>query len=387
MPSPTRDPRRRPSTDSMGSTRRESNARRSPSPVLGPSSRPERRARDSRVTDNSSWAKSAPPSATSSSFPPPISATSTSFVSPPPPPPPSTNVVQPPPPPPPGPTVLDPIPPPPDHPTLGLKQPKYELSTEEKRKIWEQRLNHWVAWNKMRASIMVLEERVKVTQNLIDSLPPSNSVASCSKELERLKQELSDHHARFKHHFNKIVETDSWPMAPRPEQGVIENKYADMVKLVDTVTKNVSELNISINKTREDQFGPEETTTISSRKRRRLSDGGLDDSTFNAAELREGIDAVESQLLDLQNLLLNHDNDIQAEVIALMENRYEELETARNAGTDPEAQFRQMSSIRLHTVEQQLGEVAVEMADVMTKAAGRDADQDEVKRENCCFTR
>ncbi|SJL00407.1 uncharacterized protein ARMOST_03720 [Armillaria ostoyae] len=368
MPSPTRDPRRRPSMDSTGSARR---PRRSPSPVPGPSSRPERR--HSTVSDT--WAKSPPLSATSSSFPPPISATSTSFMSPPPPP---TEA----PPPQPPPQALVPIPHLPEPPKFGLKQSK--LSNEEAKKFWEQRIGILSTHDKLRRSIMGRDERIKALQRVYDTLPPYNT-ASFSKELERLKTEQDNESNQFKKLFNKIVECDSWPLAPRPEQGIVENKFTDMTKQVDRLTKNISQLNISVKKMQEELSGPEETPTVTSRKRRRLSDGGLDDATFNAAELQEKVDSAENQLLDLQNLLLNRDNDIQTEVIRLMENRYDELEAARSAGTDPEAQFRQSSNIRLHTVEQQLVEVGVEMADVINREIGKDEDHEQVKRENAAL--
>ncbi|KAK0240126.1 hypothetical protein EDD85DRAFT_475084 [Armillaria nabsnona] len=226
---------------------------------------------------------------------------------------------------------------------------------------------------------MARDGRIKALERVYNNLPPSNNTAS---ELEHLKKEQDDESAEFKKLFTKIVECDSWPMAPRPEQGIVENKFTDMMKQVDGMTKNISQLNISVKKMQEELSGPEETPTVTSRKRRRLSDGGLDDSTFNAAELQESVDSAENQLLDLQNSLLNHDNDVQTEVIGLMENRYDELEAARSAGTDPEALFRQSSSIRLHTAEQQLAEVAVEMADVINRETGKDEDHEQVKRQN-----
>ncbi|KAK0483640.1 hypothetical protein IW261DRAFT_969616 [Armillaria novae-zelandiae] len=360
MPSPTTDPRRRPSMDSTGSSRR---PRRSPSPVPGPSSRPERR--HSTVSDT--WVKSPPLSAASSSFPPPISATPTSFMSPPPP-----RTQSPPPP------ALVPIPP--DPPKFGLKQSK--LSNEELKKIWGQRMDIFSAHHRLRDSIMKRGQRINALQQVNNVVSSSNSAASLSKELERLKKEQDNETDQFKKLFNKIVECDSWPMAPRPEQGIIENKFNDMTKLVDDLTKNINHLNLSMTK---GLSGPEETPAVTSRKRRRLSDGGLDDSTFNAAELQESVDSVENQIFDLQNLLLNRDNDIQTEVIGLMENRYDELEAARNAGTDPEALFRQSSSIRLHSIERQLTEVAVEMADVFNKETGKNVDHEQVKRQNAAL--
>ncbi len=233
--------------------------------------------------------------------------------------------------------------------------------------------------DKLRKSIMVRDGRIRALERVYNNLPPSNNTAS---ELERLKKEQDDESADFKKLFTKIVECDNWPMAPRPEQGIVENKFTDMMKQVDGMTKNISRLNISVKKKQEELSGPEETPTVTSRKRRRLSDGGLDDSTFNAAELQESVDSAENQLLDLQNQLLNHDNDIQTEVTGLIENRYDELEAARSAGTDPEALFRQSASIRLHTAEQQLAEVAVEMADVINRETGKDEDHEQVKRQN-----
>lgn len=225
-------------------------------------------------------------------------------------------------------------------------------------------------------------QRIKEVERTKNALSSSNSTASLSRELERLKKEQDKDRDQFKNLFNKIVECDSWPMAPRPEQGIIENKFTDMTKSVDGLMKKINHLNIYLTKTQEGLSSPEETPAVTSRKRRRLSDGGLDDSNFNAAELQESVDSAENQLLDLQNLLLNRDNDIQTEVIGLMETRYDELEAARSAGTDPEALFRQSSSIRLHTVEQQLGEVAVEMADVINRETGKDEDHEQVKRQN-----
>lgn len=232
---------------------------------------------------------------------------------------------------------------------------------------------------------MSREERINKVQHILHTAPPSYSPASRLEELERLKKEQNVEEAEFKMIFNKIIESDSWPMVPRPEQGIVENRYADMVKLVDTLSKSISELNISVKKMREDQSATEETPTVTSRKRGRLSDGGLDNFTFNVAELQEGVSAVENQLHDLQNSLLNHDNDIQAEVVGLMENRYDELEAARNAGTDPEAQFRQLSTIKLSTMEKQIEEVALEMADVINRSFTEGEDHEQVKRENAAL--
>ncbi|KAK0503275.1 hypothetical protein EDD18DRAFT_626312 [Armillaria luteobubalina] len=362
MPSPTRDPRRRPSMDSTSSRR----PRRSLSPVPGPSSRPERR--HSTVSDT--WAKSPPLSATNSSFPPPISATSTSFMSPPPPAPQS-----------PLPQLLVPIPP--DPPKFDSKQSK--ISNEELKKIWGQRMDIFSAYHRLRDSIMKRGQRIKEVERAKNALSSSNNTAALERELERLKKEQDDENDQFKKLFNKIVECDSWPMAPRPEQGIIENRFTDMAKLVDGLTKNINQLNISMTKMQEELSGPEETPTATSRKRRRLSDGGLDDSSFNATELQEYVESAKNQVLDLQNLLLNRDNDIQNEVIGLMENRYDELEAARNAGTDPEALFRQSSSIRLNTIEQQLMEVGVEMADVLNKETGKNEDHEQVKSQNAAL--
>lgn len=241
------------------------------------------------------------------------------------------------------------------------------------------------AYHRLRDSIMKRGQRIKEVERAKNALSSSNNTAALERELERLKKEQDDENDQFKKLFNKIVECDSWPMAPRPEQGIIENRFTDMAKLVDGLTKNINQLNISMTKMQEELSGPEETPTATSRKRRRLSDGGLDDSSFNATELQEYVESAKNQVLDLQNLLLNRDNDIQNEVIGLMENRYDELEAARNAGTDPEALFRQSSSIRLNTIEQQLMEVGVEMADVLNKETGKNEDHEQVKSQNAAL--
>lgn len=313
-----------------------------------------------------------------------------------------TKTIMPPPPPPPQGTPptrpLLPVPIPPSFLSLDQdishKPPEnfQALSGDELRKVWHERVDLLFASVKAREQLSYAEADLKLNK-LGESSRMSNTSnvrARTQTEMryEAKKNEISDC-------IQKLTASDYWPALKPPHLQSVEAKFVGMKQQISELKDSVSELSTSFSallRLKDTRSGGPPL------KRRRLegedATAGSSEATFSLSVL-DGIQArlsgVNSQLLDLQNDILQRNTIMEDEIESRINARLEEVEVFPDEDDMNPASAVVTAVVQAETSKaldiinmtgQQLGEVAQEVANLMIQSKGTDDEATRLRQEN-----
>ncbi|KAG2037281.1 hypothetical protein BDR03DRAFT_957864 [Suillus americanus] len=313
-----------------------------------------------------------------------------------------TKTIMPPPPPPPQGTPptrpLLPVPIPPSFLSLDKdishKPPEnfQALSGDELRKVWYERVDLLFASVKAREQLSYAEADLKLNK-LGESSRMSNTSnvrARTQTEMryEAKKNEISDC-------IQKLTASDYWPALKPPHLQSVEAKFVGMKQQISELKDSVSELSTSFSallRLKDSRSGGPPL------KRRRLegedATAGSSEATFSLSVL-DGIQArlsgVNSQLLDLQNDILQRNTIMEDEIESRINARLEEVEVFPDEDDMNPASAVVTAVVQAETskaldiinmTDQQLGEVVQEVANLMIQSKGTDDEATRLRQEN-----
>lgn len=190
-------------------------------------------------------------------------------------------------------------------------------------------------------------------------------------KLEVKRREVDATLSRISH---SLALTDSWPTGPLPGADNVRTKHDAMLQVLDNLTLRITALDKTVDAVREQQSEehgieidaePEESFSNSGwrpLKRRRDSDGEFKIANKELKEIRDTFEALEDDLAELHNVITQHRENLQGEVVGLLETRHEEIEAAKLAGTDPEGLWRTETTTKVNRLEGDLKELSIELA-------------------------
>ncbi|KAI0664594.1 hypothetical protein C8Q70DRAFT_938374 [Cubamyces menziesii] len=231
--------------------------------------------------------------------------------------------------------------------------PKKELSSEEIRKLWLERIRLLSEAVQVRGDHLRTKEDLQTYEkmaksSLYETLPDDdktalqNRISAASSRLQEKQRELN----RIA---GQLVPEDFWPQAQRIQQQQSNPEYQKMTAVLAALKEDVQQLYTSVGSiqalqqtatestptpTPAPQPEPGEITADSSsrprpKKRRRLSvDGGVQISDIPSADfesMQERLVALDGRIAELRNDILQHENRIADEVEAHLDYRMSKL--------------------------------------------------------------
>ncbi|KAG1827270.1 uncharacterized protein BJ212DRAFT_1474438 [Suillus subaureus] len=317
-----------------------------------------------------------------------------------------TKTVMPPPPPPPqGTPPTRPLPPVPIPPSflsldkdISQKPPGNfrALSGDDLRKVWHERVDLLFASVKAREQLSYAEADLKLNKLGESSrmADVSNARARAQTELrcEAKKNEISDS-------IQKLTASDFWPALKPPDLQSVEAKFVGMKQQISELKDSVSELSTSFSALlRLKDPGTASRSGEPPLKKRRLGGenptAGSSEVTFSLSAL-DGIQArlsgVNSQLLDLQNDVLQRNTIMGDEIESRINARLEEVEIFPDEDDMNPSSAVVTAVVQAETAKaldiinmtgQQLGEVAQEVGNLMIQSKGTDDEATRLRQEN-----
>jgi hypothetical protein len=221
----------------------------------------------------------------------------------------------------------------------------------------------------------------------------SNVRAKAQTELrcEAKKNEISDS-------IQKLTASDFWPALKPPNLQSVEAKFSDMKQQILELKNSVDELSTSFSALLSlKDPGTAGEPPLKKRRFEREDATGSSEATFSLSAL-DGIQArlsgVDSQLLDLQNDVLQRNAIVGDEIDFRIDARLEELEEGEISPDEDDINPSSAivtSVVQAETVKaldiinmtgQQLGEVAQEVANLMMQSKGTDDEAMRLRQEN-----
>ncbi|KAG1905632.1 uncharacterized protein F5891DRAFT_619575 [Suillus fuscotomentosus] len=316
-----------------------------------------------------------------------------------PPPPPPSHLPQPPQ----GTPPTDPLPPvpvPPSFLSLDISEKPPEkfqaLSGDDLRKVWNERVDLLFASVKAREQLSYAEADLKLNKLGESSRMTnvSNARARAQTELrcQTKKNEISDS-------IQKLAASEFWPALKPPDLQSVEAKFSGMKQQITQLKDSVSELSTSFSALL--RLKHPATASRSGEpplKKRRLegedATAGSSEVTFSLSAL-DGIQTrlsnVDSQLLDLQNDILQRNTILGDEIESRIDARLEEVEIfpdeddmkPSSAAVTAVVQAETAKALGIiHITGQQLGEVAQEVANLMIQSKCTDDEATRLRQEN-----
>lgn len=212
----------------------------------------------------------------------------------------------------------------------------------------------------------------------IDSaLRIQSDTTTCEKAKEekaRLDVKRREVDATLSRISHSLALADSWPTGPLPGADNVRTKHDTMLQVLDDLTKRITTLDKTVDAIRQQQSEehgieveaePEVPFSDSGwrpLKRRRDEDGEFKIANKELKEIRDSFETLEDDLAELHNIITQHSENLQGEVVGLLETRHEEIEAAKKAGTDTEGQWRTETSTKVNRLEGDLKELSKELA-------------------------
>ncbi|KAF8163749.1 hypothetical protein B0H34DRAFT_696674 [Crassisporium funariophilum] len=317
---------------------------------------------------------------------------------------------------------VQPPPPPPDLPpslALASGSPVRDPSLEEKRSMWETRLNILADSERARERLAELEEDSTHAENIVGTkffaLLPEADQKRLTKELADIQRQREEARRAHQNALDKLLKSDSWPMVPPAVDDRMDEKHAEIVQYIKELKDMTGEMSKilgdiavfrpppSISWAGEDDADEnaqndmamdiDQGAPATSRKRRRLSenlegpDGGHAQmpSQGELNDFLERLVLLEGETSTLQNDSNAHNQEMRAEFEDLLEAKMEELNLTR---ADEEKKAREEEEQVLNGVRrdidqtgQEVGELANEIADLIVRVGAMEVDLDKEKRE------
>lgn len=291
---------------------------------------------------------------------------------------------------------LPPVPVPPSFLSLDISQKppekSRELSRDDLRKVWHERVDLLFASVKAREQLSYAEADLKLNKlgesSRMGNLSNDRARAQTELRCETKKNEISDS-------IQKLTASDFWPALKPPDLQSVEAKFFGMKQQISELHNSVGELSTSFSVLL--RLKDPGTAGEPPLKKRRLEGddaAGPSEATFSLSAL-DGIQArlsgVDSQLLDLQNDILQRNMIVGDEIESRIDARLEEVEIFPdeddiNPSPDIVTAAVQAETVKalnsINSTGQQLGELAQEVANLMMQSKGTDDEAMRLRQEN-----
>lgn len=323
---------------------------------------------------------------------------------PPPPPPQGTPPTKPPP----------PVPVPPSFLSLDISQKPPEksraLSGDDLRKVWHERVECVLSLlqlftRELMRHLSLLFASVKAREQLsyaeadlkLNKLGESSRMGNLSNDRARAQTELRCETKKneISDSIQKLTASDFWPALKPPDLQSVEAKFFGMKQQISELHNSVGELSTSFSALLRLK-DPGTAGEPPLKKRRLEGDDATDPSevTFSLSAL-DGIQArlsgVDSQLLDLQNDILQRNAIVGDEIESRIDARLEEVEIFPDEDDINPSPAIVTAAVQAETVKalnsinstgQQLEELALEVANLMMQSKGTDDEAMRLRQEN-----
>jgi len=259
----------------------------------------------------------------------------------------------------------------------------------------------------------VQSRRRQVQSAAFDALPSAvndafraglkNAEANCEKKKTSLNSAIS-----------KLSETDFWPSVPTQKVGDMEVKLKEAKTLLGGLADSVGQLYKRIESLYEGRLGRSGTTGPSStdegaaatgssgegdiraKKRRRLSDGGIDVSATTSEDVREDIESIgdtireiENRLQEIENDMTQHSHNVLEQLEVHMDDKIEEIAQSADLAAVVEAQLGPQTAKTIQAFDESIAQadrdiadLAHEMADLISRLDVLQRDEDFSKQQD-----
>lgn len=291
---------------------------------------------------------------------------------------------------------LPPVPMPPAFLSLDISQKPPDksraLSGDDLRKVWHERVDLLFASVKAREQLSYAEADLKLNKlsesARMGNISNARARAQTESRCEAKKNEISDS-------IQKLSTSDFWPALKPPDLQSVEAKFFDMKQQISELKNSVGELSTSFSALL--RLKDPGTAGEPPLKKRRLEGEGTTGSnevtfSLNALDdIQARLSGVDSQLLDLQNDILQRNAIVGDEIDSRIDARLEEVEIfpdEDDMNPSPavvtavvQAETTKALDI-INTTGQQLGEVAQEVANLMMQSKDTDDEAVRLRQEN-----
>lgn len=269
------------------------------------------------------------------------------------------------------------------------------LSRDDLRKVWRERVDILFASVKAREQLSNAEADLKLNKlgesSRIGNM--SNARARTQTELrcEAKKNEISDS-------IQKLAASDFWPALKPPDLQSVEAKFFDMKQQISELKDSVDELSASFSTfLRLKNPGTASRSAEPPLKKQKLEEeaaAGSSEATFSLGvldDIQARLSDVDSQLLDLQNDILQRNTIVVDEIESRIDARLEEVELFPDEDDMNPSSAAMTAVVQAETAKaldminitgQQLGEVAQEVANLMIQSKGTEDEATRLRQEN-----
>ncbi|KZT26453.1 hypothetical protein NEOLEDRAFT_1147134 [Neolentinus lepideus HHB14362 ss-1] len=302
--------------------------------------------------------------------------------------------------------------PPPTAPTATVTQtnPPAELTIDERKNIWKSRIQLMADCVAARTDHLKLQRELSQYEALLQSWRFSSLPDEDKGRLRSQVTEARDRCATKKAELNELIKslinTDYWPV-PKDNSGLenVRKEVRELKELCANVRKDMmeviakqAEINLATAtataaRHNDSAMDVDDDGTRSKGKRRRLSDSGRatnDRSIGVPRRIQEQIEWLEERLGELENVLIQRDAEVLEELDSRVEARLEEMKQLQSESSEKErvqtheAYGNQIENLEknLNTIGNEVGQMAVEIAALITESEDSKKERDILRREN-----
>jgi len=292
------------------------------------------------------------------------------------------------------------------------------LTPEQRRALWEKRLalmadatQEYMDLGKLEKDVQ--SRRRQVQSAAFDTLPSDvkdafraglkHAEANCQKKKASLNSAIS-----------KLSETNFWPSVPPQKVGDMEAKLKEAKTLLGGLADSVGQLYKRIESLYEERHGRSSTTgpsntddgaratggsgegDIRAKKRRRLSDGGIDVAATTSEDVREDIESIgdtireiEDRLQEMENDMAQHSYNVLEQLEVHMDEKIEEIAQSADLAAAVEAQLGPHTAKTIEAFDESIAQadrdiadLAQEMADLISRLDVLQRDDDLSKQQD-----
>ncbi|OBZ69181.1 ATP-dependent rRNA helicase SPB4 [Grifola frondosa] len=286
--------------------------------------------------------------------------------------------------------------------------PKKELTIEEKRAAWVERIKLMSDAVLARSDHLRLQREAQNYERLRNSWRFTDIAEEDKSRLGAQLDDLAAQVENKKKELNRIVtqlvDSDFWPFAqqgpPTAEEGaqeirtIVTNLRRDVNELYDILGKINAQATSSVpNDQKPIPSLDEYNNSNHPAKRQRMSISGdalVDENPAvsgpRSEELNELLDrltALEDQLSDLQNDMVQFDNDLLTEVDDRIQTRIDEVRlSGESSKSGPSSADLRRLEQELNVTGNQLGELAMEVANLISQTSEHELENTRLREEN-----
>lgn len=287
------------------------------------------------------------------------------------------------------------------------------MTPEQRRALWEKRIILMADATKEYMELEKLEQDMQSRRNQVQSAAfatlPSDIRTTFQTGLATAETAYEKKRDSLNSAINRLSETDFWPAVPLQRAGELEIKLKEAKTMLGGLADGVGQLYKRLEGLYEQRLGdpsakrsgPNEDVTVAgsgdgavhSRKRRRLSSNGSDEAT--PSDVREDVESIKNTIREIEDCLHEVENDmaqhschIMEELEVKIEGKIEEIARNTDVSALAEVHLGPQTTKTLHAfsesfaqADREIGELALEVAELLPKLDTLKRDNDLFKQE------